>query len=98
MAIACYQVKSRKLPKSVVGLQLRVTTFSGAILCEYRRRDAHFAALQSEPVRQTEKIEQGEKIAPTVTVEETPGQKLRRRIEQERQRQQQQRRSGGIRI
>jgi hypothetical protein len=52
----------------------------------------------AEPVRQTEKIEQGEKIAPTVTVEETPGQKLRRRIEQERQRQQQQRRSGGIRI
>jgi len=34
-AFICYQVKSRKLRKSTPGLQLRVTTFSGAILREF---------------------------------------------------------------
>ena len=42
----------------------------------------------------TETVTQAEKIAPAV--KETPGQKLRRELEQIRQRQQQQRRSGGI--
>ena len=41
-----------------------------------------------------EPVKQAEKIAPAV--KETPGQKLRRELEQIRQRQQQQRRSGGI--
>jgi hypothetical protein len=41
-----------------------------------------------------EPVTQSEKIAPAV--KETPGQKLRRELEQSRQRQQQQRRSGGI--
>ena len=39
-----------------------------------------------------------EKIAPTVKVPESPGQKLRRRIQQERQRQKQQCHSRGIRM
>lgn len=44
----------------------------------------------------SETVKTTERIAPTVTVEETPGQKLRRRIEQ--QRQQQQRRSHSVGI
>jgi hypothetical protein len=50
-----------------------------------------------ESVKPAETVKPAEKIAPTVTVEETPGQKLRRRIEQQRQ-QQQQRRSRGVGI
>ncbi len=50
----------------------------------------------AEKTRQTESVKQAEKIAPAV--KETPGQKLRRELEQIRQRQQQQRRSGGMHI
>ena len=49
----------------------------------------------AEKAKQTESVTQAEKIAPVV--KETPGQKLRRELEQIRQ-QQQQRRSGGIHI
>ena len=49
-----------------------------------------------EKAGQTETIKQAEKIAPAV--KETPGQKLRRELEQIRQQQQQQRRSGGMHI
>ena len=48
----------------------------------------------AEKNTQTETVRQAEKISPAV--KETPGQKLRRELEQIRQRQQQQRRSGGI--
>jgi hypothetical protein len=49
-----------------------------------------------ESVKPAETVKPSEKITPTVTMEETPGQKLRRHIEQ--QRQQQQRRSRGVGI
>jgi len=48
---------------------------------------------RTEAVEQTESVKQTEKISPAV--KETPGQKLRRVIEQSHQ---QQRRSGGIRM
>jgi len=48
----------------------------------------------AEKVVQTESVKQVEKIAPAV--KETPGQKLRREIAQRRQQQHSQRRSGGI--
>ena len=48
-----------------------------------------------ESIKRAKKIEQAEKVVPTITPKETPAQKSRRRIEQSRQ-QQQQRRSRGI--
>ena len=65
--------------------------------------DGHHEAV-TEKTGQAEAMKPEQKIAETVTqaekiapaVKETPGQKLRREIEQIRQRQQQQRRSGGI--
>jgi hypothetical protein len=50
----------------------------------------------TQKIEPAESVKPVERIAPTVTVEEPPGQKLRRHIEQ--QRQQQQRRSRGVGI
>jgi hypothetical protein len=50
----------------------------------------------AEKAVQTEPVKQAEKIAPAV--KETPGQKLRREIAQRQQQQHSQRRSGGMHI
>lgn len=51
---------------------------------------------RKEAIEQTHPVKQAEKISPTV--KETPGQKLRRVLEQKRQQHQQQRRSGGMHV
>ena len=58
--------------------------------------DERLGIEQKEKVEQTESVKQAEKISPVT--KETPGQKLRRVLEQKRQQHQQQRRSGGMHV